>query len=169
TFPPVPLSPDLTVRIARDFCHEMDPYNFEESGCAICGRLTPVSKLSPKRALHNMFHVLDRAGCSLTRTERLCDTDPVQEISGPILDKSCDRICIDCRKCIRKGETPKYALCNGFWLGEVPDVLKGLSFSEQLIISRVQHFNCFVQVGSGSTKMIAHAVAFKSPTPKVYD
>ncbi|PBK83799.1 hypothetical protein ARMGADRAFT_1037623 [Armillaria gallica] len=40
-----------------------------------------------------------------------------------------------------------------------------------LTVRRVyaMHFNCFVRVGSGSTKMIAHAVAFESPTPKVYD
>ncbi len=147
----------------------MSPSLFEESGCAVCGRLTPVSRLSPKCALRNMFHMLERDGSNITRMERSCDSHPVQEIAGPVLNEICDGICIDCRKSIHKGETPKYALCNGFWLGEVPDVLKGLSFAEQLIISRVQHFNCFVRVGSGLAKMIAHAVAFQSPTPKVYD
>ncbi|PBK59125.1 hypothetical protein ARMSODRAFT_899699 [Armillaria solidipes] len=168
-FPPKPLTPDLTLRIARDFCQDMSPSVFEEAGCAVCGQLTPLSKLSPKRSLGKMFHVLERDGSNITRAERLSESDTVQEVPGPVLDASCSGICIDCRKSVHNGKCPKYALCNRFWLGNVPDVLKGLSFAEQLIVSRVQHFNCFVRVGSGSTKMIAHAVAFESPTPKVYD
>ncbi|KAK0442067.1 hypothetical protein EV421DRAFT_1663232, partial [Armillaria borealis] len=168
-FPPKPLTPDLTLRIARDFCQDMSPAVFEEAGCAVCGQLTPLSKLSPKCSLHRMFHVLEQDGANITRAERFSEFDTVQEVPGPVLDASCSGICVDCRKSVRNGECPKYALCNGFWLGDVPDILKGLSFAEQLIVSRVQHFNCFVCVGSSSTKMIAHAVAFESPTPKVYD
>lgn len=142
---------------------------FEEAGCAVCGQLTPLSKLSPKCSLHKIFHVLECNGANLTRAERLSESDPVQEVPGPVLDASCSGICVDCQKSVHNGECPKYALCNRFWLGDVPDVLKDLTFAEQLIVSRIQHFNYFVCVRSGSTKMIAHAVAFESPTPKVYD
>ena len=37
SFPPPPLSHDLAHRIIYDFCHDILPNNFEESGCAVCG------------------------------------------------------------------------------------------------------------------------------------
>ncbi len=116
-----------------------------------------------------MLHILEQEGTDITWAERIHEHDPVVGISGPVVADYCDKICGDCRKHVWNGAVPKHALSNGFWIGNVPDILKDLSFAKQLIISRVQHFNCFVRVGSGSCKMISHAVAFESPTPKIYD
>ncbi|TFK61821.1 hypothetical protein BDN72DRAFT_777825, partial [Pluteus cervinus] len=38
-YPPPPLNKALEDQIIRDFCVDTSPSNFEESGCAVCGRL----------------------------------------------------------------------------------------------------------------------------------
>ncbi len=38
-FPPPPCSFDLECTIIKNACKRMDPVNFEEVGCAICGKL----------------------------------------------------------------------------------------------------------------------------------
>ena len=62
----------------------------------------------------------------------------------------------------------KYALANGLWLGQVPSQLQGLSYAEQLLISRVRRNKCLVKVSSGMHKMKANVIAFKNPMPKIY-
>jgi hypothetical protein len=44
-FPPDPPSMRLQHTIISDFCKEISPNKFVEAGCAVCGRLTPVSQL----------------------------------------------------------------------------------------------------------------------------
>jgi hypothetical protein len=44
-FPPCPLSKQLQHKIINDFCVDTSPEMFMESGCAICGCLTPLIKL----------------------------------------------------------------------------------------------------------------------------
>ncbi len=91
-----------------------------------------------------MFHILEWKNDNITQVECHSDHDPVQEIPGPILADNCNGICDKCCASVRKGDVPQFALCNGLWLGDVPEELKDLSFAEQLIIFRVQHFNCFI-------------------------
>ncbi|KDR65011.1 hypothetical protein GALMADRAFT_44383, partial [Galerina marginata CBS 339.88] len=57
----------------------------------------------------------------------------------------------------------------GFWVGEIPDVLKNLTYVEKLLIARVRHNRCIVKVASGRYKMRANAITFQSPVPKIYD
>ncbi|KDR64876.1 hypothetical protein GALMADRAFT_47734, partial [Galerina marginata CBS 339.88] len=58
---------------------------------------------------------------------------------------------------------------SGFWIGEVPDVLKNLTYVEKLLIARVRHNRCIVKVASGRYKMRANAITFQNPVPKIYD
>lgn len=60
------------------------------------------------------------------------------------------------------------ALANGLWVGEVPQVLKGLSYAEECLIARVRSNRCVVRVSSGQKKMMANAISFPCPTVKVY-
>lgn len=46
TFPPSPPHNELICDIARNFCFNSSPDKMEEAGCAICGQLTPSSKLT---------------------------------------------------------------------------------------------------------------------------
>jgi hypothetical protein len=61
------------------------------------------------------------------------------------------------------------SLANGKWLGKIPEALKDLSYTEQLIIARIRHNRCIVRVSSGMHKMRANAITFANPIPKVYD
>lgn len=45
-FPPSPCSIDIERTIIKDACRRMDPVNFEEVGCAVCGELRHRDKTS---------------------------------------------------------------------------------------------------------------------------
>jgi hypothetical protein len=96
----------------------------EEAGCAVCGQLVPVSRLTRLKGVKNMLHVLYATG--VTRFERSNMTQSIREYKGPVLDHACSQICDDCRQQIRNRKVPRYALANGLWMGAVPNVLSFL-------------------------------------------
>jgi hypothetical protein len=165
-FPPPPLSPDLSRSIITDFCNDSLPSRFEEAGCAVCGELIPIHNLSRLKSVKGMLKILEVPG--VTRVERNKSTEAIREYKGPVLDYRCDKICGECRRCIRKGRVPRLALARGLWIGNVPKVLSDLRFVEKLLIARIRHNCCFVRVASGMRKMTSHVIAFQSPIPKVY-
>jgi hypothetical protein len=58
-FPPDPLSAKLCQNIVSDFCVDTSPDMFKETGCAVCGKLTPIcemEELSEVESL-NLFKV----------------------------------------------------------------------------------------------------------------
>ena len=70
---------------------------------------------------------------------------------------------------LRRGACPKLALANNMWYGEIPSSLKGLSYIEKLLVSRVRHNRYIVKVlSSGSCKMIANVISFQHPSQKIY-
>ena len=165
-FPPRPPSSPQIEQIVNDFCADTSPSAFEESGCAVCGELTLRANLTP----------IQDSGCDLssltsdgvTRKERLSSKDPIQELDGPIIDKSCSDVCQPCLQSLKKGKVPKLALANGLWLGPVPDALKGLTFAESMMIARIRHNRAVVRVSSGRAKMVANVIMFSNPTLAVY-
>jgi hypothetical protein len=165
-FPPPPLSPELAQHVIRDFCIDSEPKRFEESGCAVCGRLTLLVNLSQLKSVKGMLNVLDMPG--VTRIEHMSSKDHIQSCKGPVLDDTCKKICNDCRSSIRKGKVPEFALAKGLWIGKVPKELSDLRFIEKLLNARLRHNCCFVHVASGLRKMTSHVVAFQAPTPKLY-
>jgi hypothetical protein len=44
-FPPTPPSAELCQTIVSDFCADISPNIFEEAGCAVCGKLTPICEV----------------------------------------------------------------------------------------------------------------------------
>jgi hypothetical protein len=86
-----------------------------------------------------------------------------------VIDDDCKYICNTCNKSLDKGKIPANALCNGFWLGKIPDELACLTYVEQLLISRVRHNHCIIKVASGRYKMHANAITFQNPVAKIYD
>ena len=166
SFPPPPLSQELSHTVIRNFCKDSVPHKFEESGCAVCGELVPLSNLSRLKSVKGFLNILEAPG--VTRIERKQVTEKIKEYKGPVLDYKCDKICANCRSCIRKGNVPNLALARGLWLGCVPKELAELRSVEKILIARVRHNCCFVQVASGMRKMTSHVIAFHSPMPKVY-
>jgi len=167
SFPPKPASKDLEHAIIRDACRRMDPENFEEVGCAVCGELELRKNTSRLKGVKFLLNILEAPG--VTRIERKVDGSPIKEYKGPVLDYGCSSVCNGCRGDIRRGKVPRLALSNGLWLGAVPNVLKSLSFVEKILVARVRHTCAFVKVASGMRKMKANIVAFESPIPKIYN
>ena len=152
--------------IISDFCKEIYPNKFVEAGCAVCGKLTPVSQLKEYSDID--FAPLVQQG--VTQIERYSNEDPIVVSSDkPVLIDDLDRICKSCYKSLNKGKCPVSSLANGLWLGKVPKELTNLSYAEQLIIARVRHNRCIVRVSSGMHKMRANAITFANPTPKIYN
>src|SRR5882762_7938415 len=165
-FPPAPLSADLGQQIVSDFCADTSPEVFEETGCAVCGKLTPVCEMEELSDVENLS-LLKVDG--ITRKARSTSSDTVKELKGPILAPGCSNVCSICVESLEKGNMPILALANGLWVGEIPVELQNLTYAEQLLIARVRHNRCIVKVSSGMRKMCANAISFSNPMPKIYN
>jgi len=53
-FPPNPPSTDLCQQIVSSFCDDTSPEVFEESGCAVCRKLTPICKMEELSEIENV-------------------------------------------------------------------------------------------------------------------
>ncbi|KAL1738178.1 hypothetical protein HDZ31DRAFT_4757, partial [Schizophyllum fasciatum] len=138
-----------------------------ETGCACCGILCNRALSMPANDKKLDMSLLIEPHA--TRKERSTADEPVQHIDDPILAPGCDRICHNCYDYLLNGMRPPLALANGLWLGEIPDVLRGLTYTEMQMISKVRHNRAVVRVRSGRGKMIANVVMFSSPIPQVRD
>ena len=167
-FPPPPPSTELKEVIVRNWCEDSAPDKFMEGGCAVCGQLTPLHRLKKLSEVECDLEILSREGMAITRQERVSSDDPFLEINGPVLDRECTKICMSCDISLTMGLTPKYALSNGLWLGAIPPQLQDLSFTEQLLVSRVRHNKCIIRASSGMHKMKCNAIMFENPMPKIY-
>ncbi|KAJ7083513.1 hypothetical protein C8R43DRAFT_909503, partial [Mycena crocata] len=165
-FPPPAPSKELRHKIIRGMCEDMDPEKIEESGCAVCGQLTPNIELTPRDELDLDWDLLCRPG--VTRKERFHNDDPVEELEGPILLDNCNSVCADCEARMRSRVLPLFSLANHIWIGQVPWQLQDLSFAEKMLIAKVRHNRCVIRVASGRGKMSANAIMFSSPVVKVY-
>ncbi|KAJ6521526.1 hypothetical protein DFH09DRAFT_844063, partial [Mycena vulgaris] len=150
-----------------NFCNGMKPFRFVEAGCAVCDCLTPQRQLSPLGNFNDYLHLLERPG--VTRREQSCSSDPVEELSGPILAHGCDKICVDCETALVNKKLPKNALALHNWVGEVPPQLKDLTFAERMMIARVRHNRCVIRVKSGRMRVNANAVMFSQPVLEIYN
>jgi hypothetical protein len=165
-FPPHPADFNLTHTILSNICSKMKPENLEEAGCAVCGELYPVGRLSRLKGIKNLLSVVEAQG--VTWMERKSMVCPIKEYPGPVLDHSCSQVCDICRSDIWRGKVPRLALAHNLWIGKVPEVLKDLRYFEKILVARVRHTCAYVKVASGMRKMKAKVVAFESPTPKIY-
>jgi hypothetical protein len=143
-------SADLIQNIVSDFCADTSPKVFEEAGCAVCGKLTPICEMEEWSEVENIS-LLKVDG--VTRKARCKSFDPVRELRGPMLAPGFSRVCFISIKFLEKKKMPTLALTNGLWIGGIPDKLQNLPYAEQLLISRVHHNRCIVKVSFGISKM----------------
>ncbi|KAF5336919.1 hypothetical protein D9611_002865 [Ephemerocybe angulata] len=165
-WPPEPLTAHAQADIVRDLCEDLVPLMFEEAGCAICGQLTLLTDLAPLDTLEVSLDPLIEVG--LVRKERKKIEERIKFDKGPVLDRSCSAACLPCIACLAQGKRPVTALANGLWLGDVPKELSILTYAEQCLVARVRSNRCVVRVSCGQSKMMANAISFPCPTPKVY-
>ncbi|RDX45514.1 hypothetical protein OH76DRAFT_1357752 [Lentinus brumalis] len=167
-FLPHPLTEDSLYQTISGYTNDVQVQNFLESGCAVCGLLTT------KSCLHKLHTVaFDRnllvPDTPITRVERRCASDHILSQPGSVLLPHCNDICVECMDNLQTGKLPADSLANGLWIGEVPSELQGLSWTENMLISRVKHNYCIVKVHlSGMSKMKANVVSHSLPMAKVY-
>jgi len=109
-FPP---SAKLCQNIVSFICAETSPDLFEESGCAVCGKLIPICKMEELSEVENINllkvnGVIRQAGCN--------GSDPVSELRGPILAPDCDRVCPPCVEFLENTICPLWLLLIVFGL-----------------------------------------------------
>ena len=165
-FPPDPVDKKLSHQIVTAACAKLKPEAFEEAGCAVCGQLVAMSKLSKLSAMKQYLHLLENPGTSQQERHKMSEKIRAYPI---VIDHACHKICENCRSSLRQGKVPRYALANGLWIGSVPDVLSDLRYIEKMLVARVRHSCCSIRVASGMRKMKAHAIAYQQPIPKVYN
>ncbi|KZS86368.1 hypothetical protein SISNIDRAFT_421010, partial [Sistotremastrum niveocremeum HHB9708] len=170
-FPPGPLDESQRERIINDFCMQFETCAIEEAGCACCGVLNLISTMTLLIDHHSsLFRPLYQGNRGVTRQERKSSTESIKVIRGPVLDKSCSHLCIECYELLARGKIPRRSLANGNWIGVVPDCLKQLTFVEQLLISRIRRNRCIVKVKkSGLYKLRANAILFPNPVAEICD
>ena len=141
-FPPFPATTDLTDLILLKACKKMHPKAVEEAGCAVCGELKPLQKMSRLKSVKNFLGILEAPG--VTKIERRSNTQ-IKEYTGPVLDYACSQICDTCRKDVRKGKIPRLALANNLWLGKVPDELKKIEICRKNSDSKGKTYMCICE------------------------
>ena len=92
-FPPDPPSTDLCQKIVSDFCVDTSPDVFEETGCAVCRKLTPICEMEECSEVENI-NLLKVDG--VTRKARCKSIDPVKELRGSVLAPGCNKVCSTC-------------------------------------------------------------------------
>ena len=167
-FPPPPPNKNMLDSVIRGFSEAIKLENFIEGPCAVCGLLTSKKELKALSELKLNLDIL-KPDIAVTRKERKNVSDPMVPHSGPVLLPNCKDVCPTCVTELELGRLPPDSLANGLWIGEVPDALKDLSWTEKLLIARVKHNACIVKVQiSGMSKMKANVVSHSLPMPKVY-
>ena len=167
-FPPRLPSKKLIHKIISEFCDNTHPSKLLEAGCAVCGQLKKITDMLEWCNVSCSFELLIQEG--VRKIERKSEHEEIKEFVGPVIDEDCEHICKECYKFLKKGKTPdNNALCNGFWVGKIPEELACLTYVEQLLISRVRHNRCIIKVASGRYKMHANAITFHNPIAKIYD
>ncbi|KAJ6481222.1 hypothetical protein C8R47DRAFT_982585, partial [Mycena vitilis] len=165
-FPPRPNSDYALHRILTNASKAVQPSRFIEAGCAVCGRLTPMTELTLLTEFEGSLDHLRGEG--VTRKERFSSADPIVELPGKILADGCTHICVSCEVPVLKRKIPLEALANYNWVGVVPPQLQGLTYAEGVMIARIRHNRCVIRVNSGRVRMHANAIMFAQPALKVY-
>jgi hypothetical protein len=98
-FPPDPPSAELCQNIVSDFCADTSPDVFEESSCAVCGKLTLNYEMEELSEVENI-NLLRVDG--ITRKARSNSSDLVKELRGPILAPGCSNVCSLCVESLEK-------------------------------------------------------------------
>ena len=112
-FPPNPPSAELCQNIVSDFCADTSPEVFEETGCAVCGKLTQICEMEDFSEVENV-NLLNVDG--VTRKARSKSSDLVKELRGPILAPNCSGVCHICIASLEKKSCQLWLLQMAFGL-----------------------------------------------------
>ncbi|EAU82081.2 hypothetical protein CC1G_09683 [Coprinopsis cinerea okayama7 len=165
-YPPGPTTIKDIARCVGAHTEALKPEFIEEFPCAVCGQLHKRFELRPfHKEQYSMDLLSDNSG---TRRERRHASEPIQPLEGPVLLPDANHICSGCSTSLAKKRIPKFALANGFWVGQVPPELQDLTLGEKALVSRVRRNRSLVRVSKGHYKMVANVISWPNPVVKVY-
>ncbi|KIJ37914.1 hypothetical protein M422DRAFT_177292 [Sphaerobolus stellatus SS14] len=164
SFPPPPLKQKELASIVSQFCKAIAPNEFEEVGCAVCGILTQRRLALHKDKVKFDWSLLNTVTGNVAKLEHNSDID-INDYTGPVIDTKCKHVCSNL---LLKRKIPLLSLCNGNWIGDIPEQLQGPSYAKKLLIAMVHPNYCMIRVEAGMKKLIANAVLIPNPVPKIY-
>jgi hypothetical protein len=171
----------------------------DEHTCAVCGRQRDIEAFNRHSDSDLSIETMDvesfktkykqklmRHGCYLL-TELDAQFEygaPFESLNNYMLDK--DGLCYVsgqikvCKECStfsgKKKKGPKFSLSNGLWSGKCPEVLKNLTYIEEMVISLVRVRKCIVKVNAEKTdtmklhsKLHGHIICFPQNPSEVYN
>ena len=166
-FPPNPPSADKANKIIQSFVHESKFEAIHEKGCAVCGCISIAKNMTPLENCRVDLSMLVKP--HVTKGEHKLDGSVVPNSRGPILAPGCDSICAPCFNILSHRRTPRNALANGLWIGEVPPELQGLSWMEQKLIAKINVSRAIVRVKESKLmQMKTNVVCCASPTKHIH-
>jgi len=100
-FPPLPPDNELITNVINGYCDDITPESIKEDGCAVCACVYLLSHLTNLLDAKVDLEILTMHG--VTRKERSNKSDPVDELSGPVMHDTLPNICKDCILYIKNG------------------------------------------------------------------
>ncbi|KAJ7488447.1 hypothetical protein B0H11DRAFT_1695204, partial [Mycena galericulata] len=167
--PPPPRTREDEHRIISGYCHGTRASMFVETGCAVCACLVPVKQSTKLVDFQGDLSLLVAKSKGVTRKERKRKADPETDIPGPVMDTTCQSICIECETALSNQVVPRNALSHHRWIGNVLPQLLGLSYAESVLIAKIRHSISVFRVASGRVKMSANVIMFTQPILKIYN
>jgi hypothetical protein len=137
-FPPTPASEHFIAQTVSEFVNDCSNLAIEEVGCLCCGRLVNKADSVPRLKIESKLHLLLASQPEIALQERRKSNEPVNEWDGPVIELENNFCCKSCFRALAKNGVPKYALCKGYWIGQVPSELQNLTYAEKMLISRIR-------------------------------
>lgn len=168
-FPPEPFTCNQFADLVDDWCNATDYSSLAEGACAICGESIKKSRLRRVALDAIDVAILCRDGISLASGEPILFRPAVYNVDGIVYIDSCTT----CLEAVKARRLPKRSLANGLWVGDIPNVLRDLTFVEKMVVSKYRHNACVVKVKQGNglpgqRRMRANAIIFPQPVGRVY-
>ena len=89
---------------------------------------------------------------------------PLQHWAIDLLNETLD-VCSSCLRCIESARLPKFAIANGFFIGEAPECLTDLNRTELAMINKCIPYMYITTVRGGQhMRLRSHAYMFKGNT-----
>ncbi|CAF0973458.1 unnamed protein product [Brachionus calyciflorus] len=150
----------------RQFISNTNVNNFERHVCSVCAEIkySPLDNICSKPIQFFMNHknILKYENLSQSFSTEFFKYDLafsqlnnlVLEPNGFDFDNATLKICGSCEAYLAKNSTPKYALVNQLYLGQIPEELKDLTYSEQILISKSRMIGSIYKIKTNSNKSV---------------
>ena len=144
-WPQVEAEDDLKAIVAAALDRTSDDC-LRRASCSFCGHDELVSVLQDRDVESLDVSLLVSSVEALRRESAQDRIEPYRLANGRF------QACPTCWRCVRQNKfikIPYLSYANGCWLGDVPSVLKGLTYLEELVIARARSTRCWIKINVG--------------------